>query len=180
MNELERRQMIDALYDGDIDRLKSLNPEPDYVADDDRWTLLHLALVSVSKFPKPEMIQFLIEHGVDVNALDQDNWAPLHFAARTKNAEVITLLLDAGAAIDAENDEGCTPLRITLLQKPFSLEATEILLARGADSDHRPNDNAKSVYEFAQIISHGDDAWLLELFERYRDLNVKSITRQSR
>jgi ankyrin repeat protein len=132
----------------------------------DRWNLLHRALVSVMQMPNPQIIRRIIEAGVDVNARDRNGYTPLHFAARSKATLAIAVLLDANAEIDPVDDKGLTPLRHTLLKKPYSREATELLLERGANKLARPPDGA-SVEEYVKIIAHGADAWLLELFARH-------------
>ncbi|WP_433521670.1 ankyrin repeat domain-containing protein [Nocardia pseudovaccinii] len=42
----------------------------------------------------------------DVNARDNHDWTPLHFAAQAGAPELVALLLDAGADIAAVTDKG--------------------------------------------------------------------------
>jgi hypothetical protein len=57
-------------------------------------------------------VRTLIELGADPNlaAPDAEGNTPLHLAAFSEHAEVIALLLQAGARRDARNDLGDTPL----------------------------------------------------------------------
>jgi ankyrin repeat protein len=55
----------------------------------------------------------LLANGADARATDPDGNTPLHHAARSSDPAVAALLLDAGAAVDALNTEGQSPLGIT-------------------------------------------------------------------
>jgi ankyrin repeat protein len=46
---------------------------------------------------KVEVARFLIGQGVDVNARDNNSWAPLHFAAQDGHLDVVQPLLDHSA-----------------------------------------------------------------------------------
>jgi ankyrin repeat protein len=166
-----KREVSRAIFKGDtnaFDLLVLSDSEVNSVTEKEHWNYLHQALVSVSLAPVPSMVRHLVARGVNVNSKDFWGNAPLHYAARIKNAEIIGILLDAGSEIDPINLEGITPLRQTLLQKPFNLKATELLLNRGANMNQKPNGGC-STKEFAHKISHGADAAIYELFEKYSD-----------
>src|SRR6266581_2806265 len=130
------QEIMRAILKGDIEKFDALvQQEADInaVTENDKWNLLHRALMSVSVPPVPEMIKRLIERGVSVNARDCYGNAPLHYAARLKKPELIEMLLDAGAEIDPVNKDGLTPLRLMLLSKPINLKAIEVFLSRGAN-----------------------------------------------
>lgn len=70
----------------------------------------------------------------DVNARDFENWTPLHFAARSGRADVVALLLDNGAEIDAVTDKGYPPLYWAIVASSGDAVATiRVLRSRGAD-----------------------------------------------
>ena len=80
------------------------------------WTPLHLACsrettnvgrYPVCSFPDPAVVKTLIEVGGSVNAVDHDRNTPLHVAARNTpcRPEVVTILLNNGAHLDACNAE---------------------------------------------------------------------------
>lgn len=51
------------------------------------------------------VVQLLIEHGVDVNVCDNDQWTPLHGVAcwgNEQHTRVVELLVEAGAHLDAK------------------------------------------------------------------------------
>ena len=66
-----------------------------------------------------DIMQILLDHGANPNALDNDNSTPLHLTScwrgfRHGTVEGASLLLKHGAIIDAENNNGRTPLRLAL------------------------------------------------------------------
>jgi ankyrin repeat protein len=69
-----------------------------------------------------------------VNARDKDGSTPLHCAAWKGHAELVTVLLDAGANVNEHNENGhwgTTPLHAAAHGN--QLQVAEILLIRGAD-----------------------------------------------
>jgi ankyrin repeat protein len=54
--------------------------------------------------------ELLLEHGMDVNAQDNNHNSPLHSASYGGNLEIARLLVNHGAQTDAMNDQGETPL----------------------------------------------------------------------
>jgi ankyrin repeat protein len=70
----------------------------------------------------------------DVNARDNEGWTPLHFAAQSGEPEVVALLLDAGAQVDALNDKGMPPIYWAIMTPRGDQPATiRLLRERGAD-----------------------------------------------
>lgn len=79
----------------------------------------------------PGRVAFLIGHGADLDALNLQGYAPLHLAARDKNAAMATLLLDRGARVDVGDRDGWTPLLHAVLRNDAA--SIGLLAARGAD-----------------------------------------------
>ena len=164
------REIMRAIFAGDVERFDSLVAQgfdAHGITEPDKWNLLHRALVSLSLRPSPPMIGHLVRLGVGVNDADRYGNTPLHYAARSKNPAVLEVLLDAGAKVDALNNDRLTPLHLMLTSKPIKLDAVEALLARGADVEQRV-EGGTSVLDYARTIAHGDDRALVDLLERYR------------
>jgi len=81
----------------------------------------------------PEIITAFINGGADVNSLLGDSErTPLHIAVWLSNQKVASVLIKAGADIDARDCQGMTPL-IFACQVGFKPEMITILLKAGAD-----------------------------------------------
>jgi ankyrin repeat protein len=70
----------------------------------------------------------LLARDADVN---KPGWAPLHYAATSGNAQVLRLLLERHAYIDAESPNGTTPLMMA--SRYGSAQAVALLIEAGAD-----------------------------------------------
>ena len=83
---------------------------------------LHLAASSDNEDDQVDIVQVLLDHGADPNARDDDNSTPLHHSLWQKKGYLTTrgtvegtrLLPKYGAIIDAEDNEGRTPLQLAL------------------------------------------------------------------
>lgn len=95
----------------------------------------------------PAEVQSELEKGVSANATavrGRGVTTPLHLAAAYGKWPAVSALLDAGADIDAIDDDGATPLGFALITSSHSteprLDTIALLLERGAD----PNAPIKS------------------------------------
>ena len=81
----------------------------------------------------PETQKLLSEAGVDVNARDERGYAALHYAVSTKsyNFELVKLLIDKQADVDAMNCHKATPLHYAAIGG--HKDAVELLVAKGAN-----------------------------------------------
>ncbi|MGZ6125643.1 MAG: ankyrin repeat domain-containing protein [Myxococcales bacterium] len=77
-------------------------------------------------------------------------WTPLHAAAFGDNAQVVAVLLDAGAAVDARarNRFDNTPLQVAMLSQAAG--AANVLLGRGAEVNARQAEGVTALHEAAQ------------------------------
>ncbi|MCG6157764.1 ankyrin repeat domain-containing protein [Rubinisphaera margarita] len=168
MSNAQIDEMYDAIYDSDcekIDALVGAGLSVDTRVEGDQWNFLHMALVSVTIPPDPNVVRHLIGLGVDVNARDRKMWTPLHFAVRTKNCTVVKMLVEAGAEIDSVNDEGITPLHQCLLEQSCNLDVVEMLLVAGADPDN--DRGGGTVRNYANAVSRPETGAILELLDKY-------------
>lgn len=91
-----------------------------------------------------EWVKRLLARGAKVH---QAGWSPLHYAATGPEAQIVALLLDRGAVVDAESPNRSTPL---MMASQYGTEASvDLLLARGADARRR-NDLGLDATEFAR------------------------------
>ena len=91
-----------------------------------------------------EWVRKLLARGAKV---DKAGWAPLHYAATGPEPQIVAMLLDRGASIDAESPNRSTPL---MMASQYGTEASvDLLLARGADARRR-NDLGLDAVDFAR------------------------------
>ncbi len=64
-----------------------------------------------------ELCAFLLDHGADVNARQQDDFTPLHAAAQNGNVELVRLFLRQGAEINVRTISGLSPLQLAMESK---------------------------------------------------------------
>lgn len=107
-----------------------------------------------------ELARKLIERGADVN---KTGWAPLHYAATNGHVDIMDLLLDHHAYIDAESPNGTTPLMMAAMYG--SSAAVRLLLDAGADSTLR-NQLGMTAIDFANKANRRETAGMIAAVRR--------------
>jgi ankyrin repeat protein len=101
----------------------------------------------------------LVERGADVN---QKGWTPLHYAATKGNIDIMRLLIENHAYLDAESPNGTTPLMMAAhYGTPM---ATKLLLEEGADPRIK-NQLGINALEFSRKANKPESAQYIEAFE---------------
>lgn len=92
--------------------------------------------------PKAKAMELLIRHGANVNLANRENGnTPLHYAAVSGNPDLVQLMFEHGAEVNAVNRGGYTPLYYlaasgTGCRDDRRIEKTvEMLVAHGADME---------------------------------------------
>ncbi len=107
-----------------------------------------------------DLVQLLIVKGADVN---KTGWAPLHYAASFGHLQIMQMLLDAHAYIDAESPNGSTPLMMAAQYGTPS--AVKLLLEAGADPLIK-NQLGLTAIDFAQTVQRPESAEIIAAFVR--------------
>lgn len=95
------------------------------------------------------LAKLLIEHDADVN---KTGWTPLHYAASGNSqnqVEMVRLLLDNSAYIDAASPNGSTPLMMAAMYGRS--DVLKVLIEEGADASLR-NEKGLTAIDFAQQV----------------------------
>jgi ankyrin repeat protein len=109
-----------------------------------------------------ELCQLLIAKDADVN---KPGWAPLHYAATHGHLDILNLLLDHHAYIDAQSPNGTTPLMMAAQYGTAS--AVKLLLEAGADPELK-NSQGLSALDFSQRANRLDSTEIIAAFIRGR------------
>lgn len=72
------------------------------------------------------MVEFLVEHGADVNKGDNEGWTPLHATASCGFLYIAKYLIEKGANVAAVNNDGELAVDIAECQKMEDLLNEEI------------------------------------------------------
>jgi hypothetical protein len=101
-------------------------------------TALHEAASASEYAPsRLTLVNALIEHGADVNAVDKGGTTALMVAADLAHADIVERLVEAGADIHARDEDGRTALMEAAGSLDNQVEMVTLLLKRGADKEVR-------------------------------------------
>ena len=111
---------------------------------------------------RKELVEKLIARGAEVN---HKGWTALHYAASVGSVEIVKLLLDSAAYIDAESPNQTTPLMMAARSKQH--EVCKLLIEEGADpSLINQRDLAAADFaaragdtELAEVLKKDADVW---------------------
>jgi len=133
--------------------------------DDSLGTPLHDA-VAFGHYGQVEMVRMLLAHGANINAKSNYGETPLHEAIWNQDLQMVTLLLNSNANVNAVMEAGHaddtrqTPLHYAA--ERGNLEIVKLLLAHGANPNVRDNYYRATPMEIAQQKGHYDVVDLLK------------------
>jgi len=140
------------------------------------WTALHNAASGGDKGYK-EVAEALIKHNASVDALSETLLTPLHEAAGKSLVDLVRLLVDAGADVNARDKFSNTPLRMCAsnAQSFANLEtfkqSVQILLDAGADINSGTTINTTSLHS---VVKWGNIDAVKFMLEHGADPNIRT------
>ena len=106
------------------------------------------ALNAASKSGNVELIHILLDHGIDVNAVDEDGHSALFFACQSGTVQAVQMLLSHGADRSITDRHGQTALFAAC--RGGSTDVVEELLEKGVNLDARDHQGQNVLFLVAQ------------------------------
>jgi ankyrin repeat protein len=119
-------------------------------------------IIAAAKFGRTDMLNYLLEKGVDITVKDNNGKNALMYAAPSGNLEITYLLLQKGCSVNDTSNNGYTPLMYAVKAKGISKEIINILINKGADLNFN---NIKNESAFSLECLSNNRALALFLFE---------------
>lgn len=136
-----------AAYEGKIDEVERLF-EWANVSEDVNNDIGAMALFLAVEREDLNMVQTLLNLGLNPNTKDNTGQASLHRATRRANEAMIKLLLEHGAEIDCNDDDGRTPWSASV--RMADKHVLKVLLDAGADPSTRGLQGVSELYTAAK------------------------------
>ena len=119
---------------------------------------------------QPAIAEWLLEHGVDIEAKADDGSTPLLFAASTGQTETLQILVEKGASIVALDQYQATPLH--LAARGGHAAAVRYLIGQGAPVEARDIGRQTPLH---QAALKGDPATVRVLLEQGAAVDARSV-----
>ena len=131
-------ELFDAIRDDDFDKVKTLitdsNIDINTKTDKGKNALMYACDIGNGNL---ELVKYLVEKGIDINAKDNDGETALFKSY--ENFDISKYLIEKGLDINAKNDEGNNPLLISCMC-PYIATVEFLIKECKADIDVRDND----------------------------------------
>jgi len=102
-----------AVGSGNLDEAQALLVEDPNLVNAEKKG--HTPMCEALQKDQEQIVLFLLQNGVDVDAKDKHGFTPLHYAAEKGHAQITGLLTAKGANVNATDTMGETPLHIAVL-----------------------------------------------------------------
>jgi ankyrin repeat protein len=108
--------------------MKLLEAKPDLITRRNRLNETALRFLAVENYPNG--VEFLCDHGAEVNSTDFSEATPLLHAASLGYEEIVRILLTHGANPNVQDNTGETPL--SSAKRSGNQQIVEMLIGAGA------------------------------------------------
>jgi uncharacterized protein len=154
MKQQKKLRMDKALFErisspGFVNELKKMPNEIFESVDIDGRTLLTNVVIN-DDF---DSVSYLVQHGANVNTMDNGGWYPIHFAVQKKLMRILVFLIENGANVNAQDKFGNSPLWRAVFSSMGDGDIIKVLLDNGADPDMN-NFHEMSPRNLAETIAN--------------------------
>ena len=130
-----------------------------------------------------EIVHFLVDTGIDVNAETNDEWNALHFVIRFYKGEnlidIVRLLIEKGIDVNAQDHDNYNALHfVTRYYKGDNLiDLVHLLIEKGIDVNAKTNYDETALHYVSKYYS-GDHLINIARLLIEKGINVKAIDRR--
>ncbi|AYV85795.1 MAG: hypothetical protein Satyrvirus42_4 [Satyrvirus sp.] len=71
-----------------------------------KWRLIHYAL----RYSNPDIVEYVINKNIDLEAEDNENWRPIHYAFKYSTEKIIKILIEKGVNLNCETNNNLRPI----------------------------------------------------------------------
>jgi len=177
---IEASEILEAVKKGNIAKVKTLLSKNIKLIDErdkNKWTLLHWAAIGGYK----EIAELLISKGADVNAQNEFDETPLHWAVGRgpkiideRKKDLVELLISKGADINAKDKFIATPLHYAV--RCGNNEIAKLLILKGADVNAKEKNGWTPLHWAITMAEYREGKKIVDLLiNRGADVNARNI-----
>lgn len=155
MIDRQLRQELDLNMKAEGEACKIKNQSMAHRVSSTHYAVLHLATLHSSK----QVIEKLLDHGADIDVLDEQHRTPLHFAVVANRTPVVRFLISRGANLDIQSSSGRTPLLEAVINESYTI--AEILIKSGANLELADTKGTAVLHQLC--FSRNPNLYLIEL-----------------
>ena len=107
-----------------------------------------MPLQCASQLGHHDVVQFLLNHGADVNSQQDNHSTPLHWAAYLGDVNIVRVLLEHNADVNSKDDSGWTlhDAAESSGVRGDCAQLVQLLLEHGADVNTQSTDNMTPLH----------------------------------
>jgi hypothetical protein len=171
--------------DNRIDLIKRIHFEGYNIFLKDEFGTTNILYDAVSH-AQLEIVEFLINQGINVNGDEPGGFSPLMVAARSRHEAIVKFLLEKGAEVNLQTEHGMTALHFAT--QANSTEMANMLLQAGADPTIKNDKDISSLHHVIELCNSESDfnrnlgksfCKIFNQFSEELDITRKSISESS-
>jgi len=166
-------EIHDASKTGDLNTVKLLlSADHDLIdsSNDDGMTVLHVAAYN----NQPNIVEYLIAEGADINPRSGSGSTPLHGAAYYGFIDIARILIENGCDPNLKNNGGYTPVLSALAGNQADM--VELLITKGIDPNQRNNHSRTLLH---QAVISGSSEMVTTLIRNGANLDARTNSDES-
>lgn len=134
------------------------------------FTINTSVLSAAGEMKNWQVVNFLMEHGADINSQGGTGETILHFACAHGRADLVATLIDKGAELNVLSHHGLSPLHLSLYYKHGDI--AKLLIDRGADCHLKNFENGTPLH---YATAFGNLEIVKTLLDNGSDIDVQTF-----